>query len=757
MPTFMRAIGAATLALVLLLGAAGAGAQTAATSPATPPAGMTQDQFNSLVDAISNSVTEKLKAEGTHAAPAAPPAATHAESSSSKSKGKGVPPPSIVRTPIPEGPGPFAIFIERAGHVVGAVPVLGAKLASIPGLLDQSAAGGRSTSIFLLLLGLVAVAALAAEAVLRAFMTRFRRHLATNAGPEQGLRSLMNLAALAVLDGLGVVAVWLICNAAIGAWFTGATGQDKLAAAILDGIFYWRLYVLLFLIILRPALPQARLCDVADHDARAMYARIELVMLAIILGRILGQVLMAIQTPIAAIGAYQVFATVIYVSAFVWLVRRSRAAAEQWLGGLGKVAPLAGVIGRNWVPVATTFFLILGLTQVYGAVSGLTHVGKAMLLTLVLVVGVLMFETLMQAFVRRLDSQLLGFTPAGDSPKLPDVVARCVRVAVLIGVTVTIAESWVVQVLQLADEAEWDVITRSSRTAGFTLFVAYVVWELFKYATDPYMARKNKSAAEAITDGDATAPPASRISTMMPLLRATGAVLITIVAVMIALESFGVNITPLIAGASVFGIAISFGSQTLVKDIVSGIFYLSDDAFRVGEYIDCGKAKGTVEGFTLRSIKLRHQNGQVHTIPFGQLGQITNFSRDWITVKFNLRFARDTDIEKLRKAAKKIGADMMEMPAIKADLLAPFKMQGVADIADNALLVRFKFTAKPGNPAAIQREAVKRMFNVFPAMGIEFAKEGAAVVVHAAPASPAEVAPAAAAETKETPALAAAS
>ncbi len=753
MPTFIRAIGAATFALVVMLGAAGAGAQTAA----TPPAGMTQDQFNSLVDAISNSVTEKLKAEGAqpaHAAP--PPAAAPAAASSSKSKGK-APAPAIVVTPISTGPGPLAVFIDHAGNVARAVPALGAKLGSIPGLLDQSAAGGRSTSIFLLLLGLVAVAALAAEAVLRAFMTRFRHRLAGNAVPDQGLRSLMNLGALAVLDGLGVLAVWLICNAAIGAWFTGATGQDKLAAAILHGIFYWRLYVLLFLIILRPALPQARLCEVADHDARTMYARIEVVMLLIILGRILGQVLLAIQTPVAAIGAYQVFVTVIYVSTFVWLVRRSSAAAEQWLGGLGKVAPLAGVIGRNWVPVATTFFLILGLTQVYGAVSGLMHVSQAMLLTLILVVGVLMFETLMQAFVRRLDSQLIGATPASDSPKLPDVVARCVRVAVLIGVTVTIAESWVVQVLALVDEAEWDVITRSSRTAGFTLFVAYVVWELFKYQTDPYMARKNKSAADAIADGDATAPPASRISTMMPLLRGTAAVMITIVAVMIALESFGVNITPLIAGASVFGIAISFGSQTLVKDIVSGIFYLSDDAFRVGEYIDCGKAKGTVEGFTLRSIKLRHQNGQVHTIPFGQLGQITNFSRDWITVKFNLRFARDTDIEKLRKAAKKIGADMMEMPAIKADILAPFKMQGVADIADNALLVRFKFTAKPGNPAAIQREAVKRMFSVFPAQGIEFAKEGAAVVVHAAPAAPAEVAPAAAAEPKETPALAAAS
>jgi small-conductance mechanosensitive channel len=222
---------------------------------------------------------------------------------------------------------------------------------------------------------------------------------------------------------------------------------------------------------------------------------------------------------------------------------------------------------------------------------------------------------------------------------------------------------------------------------------------------------------------------------MMPLLRVAVAILIVFIAVMIALEDFGINVLPLLAGASIFGIAISFGSQTLVRDIVSGIFYLTDDAFRVGEYIDCGRAKGTVEGFTLRSIKLRHQNGQVHTIPFGQLGQITNFSRDWLTVKFNLRFTRDTDIEKLRKAAKKIGQDMLEVPEIKSEILAPFKMQGVADIIDNALLVRFKFTARPGNPAMIQREAVKRMFNTFPALGIEFAKEGATVILQSAASS----------------------
>jgi hypothetical protein len=98
-------------------------------------------------------------------------------------------------------------------------------------------------------------------------------------------------------------------------------------------------------------------------------------------------------------------------------------------------------------------------------------------------------------------------------------------------------------------------------------------------------------------------------------------------------------------------------------------------------------------------------------------------------VKFNLRFVRDTDVEVLRKAAKKIGVEMTEMPEFKDEILAPFKMQGVADITGNALLVRFKFTAKPGNPASIQREAIKRLFRTLPELGIEFATEGATVVL----------------------------
>jgi small-conductance mechanosensitive channel len=359
------------------------------------------------------------------------------------------------------------------------------------------------------------------------------------------------------------------------------------------------------------------------------------------------------------------------------------------------------------------FIVALEATQFYSLVSGHRNVAAALLLTVNLLFGLLLFETLLHAIVRRLDSQLAGFTPASNRQTLADVVARCIRVAVLIAVAVAIAESWVVNVLGLVDESEWDSSRRAGSTAGITLFTAYVVWEMFRYATDSYMQRH--------LGGDAAAR-ASRLGTLIPLLRVTVAIVLAILATLIALENIGVNVTPLLAGASVLGLALSFGSQALVKDIVSGIFYLTDDAFRVGEFIDCEKAKGTVEGFTLRSVRLRSPNGQLHTVPFGDFGHVTNYSRDWAAVDFPMRFARDTDLDRLREATTKISADIMAVPELQERLLEPLKMQGIAEVADNALVVHFKFVARPGNPASLQNEAVTRMIRSFPELGIEFAK-----------------------------------
>src|ERR1700691_3534596 len=103
-----------------------------------------------------------------------------------------------------------------------------------------------------------------------------------------------------------------------------------------------------------------------------------------------------------------------------------------------------------------------------------------------------------------------------------------------------------------------------------------------------------------------------------------------------------------------------------------------DEAFRVGEYIDTGRLKGTVETLGVRSVKLRHQNGPLHTIPYGQLGAVTNLSRDFATIKFNLRFVSDTDIELVRKTAKQIGLAMQDdSPKLATEVMQPLKLQAI--------------------------------------------------------------------------------
>jgi moderate conductance mechanosensitive channel len=266
------------------------------------------------------------------------------------------------------------------------------------------------------------------------------------------------------------------------------------------------------------------------------------------------------------------------------------------------------------------------------------------------------------------------------------------------------------------------VVMRSVGTAAATLFVAYILWEVVRFAIDRHLQTGGSGIALPSADDEEEAAPASRLQTVLPLLRAAFAVAIAILGVLIALSELGVNTAPLIAGAGVFGLAVSFGSQALVRDVISGLFYMWADAFRVGEYIDTGRLKGTVEKLGVRSVRLRHQNGPLHTIPYGQLGAVTNLSRDFATIKFNLRFDPRTDIELVRKTTKQIGIAMQEEnEEMATEIMLPLKLQGIAEVVDNALVLRFKFTSRPVKPSWVQREYLKRIYKVFAEKGITFA------------------------------------
>lgn len=258
------------------------------------------------------------------------------------------------------------------------------------------------------------------------------------------------------------------------------------------------------------------------------------------------------------------------------------------------------------------------------------------------------------------------------------------------------------------------------------LLVGWITWTFLEALFTAYLPPTKTSGPDAEDEGTEQQVH-SRFGTILPLIRAVVLAAVAGVTLLIALSRLGIDIAPLLAGFGIIGLAISFGSQALVRDIVSGIFFIADDAFRVGEYIDTGKLKGTVERITLRSVQLRHQSGLVHTIPFGQIASVTNSSREWATVKFNIRLDRDTDIEKARKTIKRVGLAMLEEPELAPHMILPLKMQGVAEIDDTAIIVRLKFTSKPDRASWLQREGLKRVYAALRDAGVIFASNAVTV------------------------------
>lgn len=205
------------------------------------------------------------------------------------------------------------------------------------------------------------------------------------------------------------------------------------------------------------------------------------------------------------------------------------------------------------------------------------------------------------------------------------------------------------------------------------------------------------------------------------MIRKFIATTLMIMVTLIILSSIGVDIGPLLAGAGVVGLAVGFGAQKLVSDVLSGIFYLMDDAFRVGEYIQAGSVKGAVENITLRNVMLRHHRGMLQIVPHSELGSITNFMRGGIVVKFNLEFPYDTDVELVRKTIKKVGQAMLQDEELGPDFILPVKSQGVYEITNSVMVIRVKFTAKPGRQFLIRREAYRRITEALNNKGVFYA------------------------------------
>jgi len=614
----------------------------------------------------------------------------------------------------------MSAFRLAAANIIKAVPDVGKELRSTLDRIELGHTEQQLRSNWLT--GLVSLMGLSAlMLVFRIAARRWRRQFKASPMRARGAAGLL------LIDG----ANWSLL--AFGAYlittflFDSEDSQFLLITAVFSGLVRWRLFMLLIEVALRPSAPAMRLIAMPDKTAFQFKFFLTAGTMAGILGISIMPVLLRAGLPVP-VGQVLVLLQGTIVAAGCGLALWRYRAAHLVIGPAQRVWFWLGVIS---LPVIWMVWNISVVALEFSLFHSLVYSLR---------IGVIAYVI----------HALLDLS--AHAYWWLRLTQHCVNTAAILAISITLAQLWLVERLQLISIAQWEPIRHSLITASLTLFLGFVTWRYLDLWTEQRLRAASPGLAPGIDD-DVAAEPASRLTTLLPLVRVSVGVGILILVAFLTLSQLGVNITTLLAGAGVFGLAISFGSQALVRDIVAGIFFMSDDAFRVGEYIDTGRLKGTVERVTLRSMRLRHQNGQIHTIPFGQLQAITNFSRDWQTVKFNLRLSRDTDLEKARKCIKRVGQEMLLDEEFGKEFLLPLKLQGMAEIADNAMVVRLKFTVLPSNPSVVQREALKRLHRAFAQEGIEFAS-GVITVQPAGTLVPSAAQSAAAGASLAVPALA---
>jgi len=305
---------------------------------------------------------------------------------------------------------------------------------------------------------------------------------------------------------------------------------------------------------------------------------------------------------------------------------------------------------------------------------------------------------------------------------------RGVRLLALVFVLAGMWRIWGLDRLAMAEDAGiFARIIDASTEIIMILLIADLIWSLIKTFLDERMSASNSGHGGDEGGGAGL----SRIETLLPLLKNFALTVIVIMVAMVTLSSLGVDIGPLIAGAGVVGLALGFGSQALVRDVVAGVFFLLDDAFRLGEYIEVDNLRGRVENISIRSMQLRHHRGPLQTVPFGEIKSIVNHSRDWVIVKLEFRVPFETDVNKIKKLVKKLSADLLNDPLIGDSFIEPLKSQGVRRMEEFNMVIGLKYTSKPGEQFTIRKTVYQSVLAMFKENGIQMASRNVKVDVPA--------------------------
>jgi small-conductance mechanosensitive channel len=250
----------------------------------------------------------------------------------------------------------------------------------------------------------------------------------------------------------------------------------------------------------------------------------------------------------------------------------------------------------------------------------------------------------------------------------------------------------------------------ASASILITLVLALAVWELANAAIERHLARLAREAQVSRS---------ARLRTLLPMLRTTLLVTVCLVAGLIVLSEIGVNIAPLLAGAGVIGLAIGFGSQKLVQDIITGLFLLLENAMQVGDVVSLGGMSGSVENLSIRTIRLRALDGSVHIVPFSAVTTVTNMTRDFGYAVVDIGVGLNEEPDHIAVVLREIAQAMRLEKDWRAVILADLEVMGVERFTDLAWVMRMRIKTLPASRWAVGRELNRRIKQRFDALAIE--------------------------------------
>ena len=404
-------------------------------------------------------------------------------------------------------------------------------------------------------------------------------------------------------------------------------------------------------------------------------------------------------------------------------IQQNRRAVADWIQG-AEGGALARVGGRRlrqrfadvWHVLAIVYVAAVYGAWILGIEGGFENIMRATVISaLILIVAHLatlgLHRAVERGFALRDEIKERFPTLEARANRYLPVLHRIMRGIVHILAALALLQTWGVEAVGWLQTPFGQRLMQGAFSIAVVVVVALLVWEAASAAIERYLSSVGR-------DGK-TVQRSARSRTLLPLLRNFLAVLLAVLVTLIVLSELGVNIGPLLAGAGVIGLAIGFGSQKLVQDVINGAFILFEDAISVGDVVTVAGNTGTVEALSIRALRLRDLSGAVHTIPFSTVETVTNLTKDYSYYVFELGVAYREDTDEVTEVLRQISAGMEADAEYGPMILAPLEVLGVDQFADSAVILKARVKTVPVKQWYVGREFNRRIKLRFDEEGIE--------------------------------------